>query len=41
MKNNNGFSATELTIVLAILVVTVGVGGGTAYVVFHFVSKFW
>ena len=40
MKNQKGFTLTELLICLWGLIV-VGCFGGVVYIVIHFVSKFW
>ena len=40
MKNQKGFTAFELIIVLA-LIAAIATSGGIIYVITHFISKFW
>ena len=40
MKNQRGFTLTELLLCVALLAM-VGVGCGMLWVVIHFVAKFW
>lgn len=40
MKNQKGFTAIELIMVVSV-VAWVAVVGGIGYVLFHFISKYW